>query len=177
MKKIVGYRPILILAIVWFISLNLQGQSEYMLKAGFIERFTRFIEWPVDSISSDTTRPFNILVLGKNPFGKSLETMFAKTKIKKRRVLVRYAAHLDTSGCYHMIFIGENMAREIHAILDYTGNKPIITLSETGGFGAKGVMINFFIDKNKTRFEVNQEALRRSGLKVSHLLMQSARII
>lgn len=156
----------------------LHGQtSEYILKAGFMERFTRFIEWPGDSIQSDTTKPFIILVIGKNPFGENLKYVFSKTRIKNRKVFIRNAEKLDSTGYYHMIFIGNTSSRELRSILKYAQYKPIITVSETEGYGSQGVLINFFIENNKIRFEINQEAFRKSGLKVSHLLLNSAKLI
>jgi hypothetical protein len=155
-----------------------QAQStEYLLKAGFMERFTRFIEWPSDSIQSDTTKPFIILILGKNPFGENLKYVFSKTRIKDRKVLINYASKLDTTSYCHMIYIGNTTTRELRSILNYTQNKPIITVSETEGYGSQGVLINFFIENNKIRFEINPEAFRKSGLRVSHLLLNTAKII
>lgn len=157
---------------------GLQGQSsEYILKAGFMERFTRFIEWPDDPIQGDTTRPFSILVLGKNPFHEDLEVFFSKTKVKSRNVLISYASKLDTTQTYHMIFIGSSVSRDLKSILKYLRNKPIITVSDTEGFGLQGVMINFYVENNKIRFEINQEAVKASRLKVSHLLWNIAKII
>lgn len=157
---------------------TLHGQStEYILKAGFIERFTRFIEWPSDSLQADTTKPFIILVLGKNPFGDNLQKFFTKTRIKGRKVVIRYAAKLDTNKYYHMIFICDNMSSELNFILNYAHDKPLITIGETEGFGSRGVLINFFLDNNKIRFEINQAAFRNTGLKVSHMLLNSAKII
>jgi len=156
--------------------LNAQS-SEYILKAGFMERFTRFIEWPGDSIQTDTTKPFIILVLGKNPFGENLKYVFSKTRIKERRVIIRYASGLDTNNYYHMIFISSTSSRELSSILKFTHNKPIITISETAGYGSRGVLINFFIETNKIRFEINQDAFRKSGLRVSYLLLNTAKII
>lgn len=156
----------------------LHGQStEYILKAGFIERFTRFIEWPSDSLQADTTKPFIILVLGKNPFGDGLEKFLSKTRIKDRKVVIRYASKLDTDKYYHMIFICDNMSREVNFILNYTHDKPLITIGETEGFGSKGVLINFFLENNKIRFEINQAAFRKTGLKISHMLLNSAKVI
>jgi hypothetical protein len=44
--------------------------DEYLLKAGFLERFTRFIEWPGETNIADNTKPFVISVIGENPFDK-----------------------------------------------------------------------------------------------------------
>ena len=43
--------------------------SEYTVKAVFLEGYTRFIEWP----ESGDAESFIICILGKSPFGETLE--------------------------------------------------------------------------------------------------------
>jgi len=156
----------------------LHGQtSEYLLKAGFMERFTRFIEWPGDSLMKDTSKPFNILILGENPFGDQLAELLKDVRIQGRRTVVSYQKTPDIQEYYHMVFIAGNMGKSLPYILNSLNTKPVITIGDTEGFGAEGVLINFFIEENKLRFEINQEAVRKSGLKVSHLLLKTAKIL
>jgi len=157
---------------------KLYGQSpEYMLKAGFMERFTRFINWPQDSLFQDSTKPFKILILGKNPFGNELEVILTKTRIKERKPEIYYLEEPDTSTYYHMIFISRNMEKELPGLLAYTKGKPIITVSDTKGFGKQGVLINFYVEENKVRFEINRETYEESGLIITHHLLGFARIL
>lgn len=151
--------------------------NEYLLKAGFLERFTRFIDWPEDSLQLNPALPFTILVMGKSPFNGELEDFFRQIRVKNRKVRIRYSATADTTRSAHLIYICSDMAKKLPGILRYTQGKPIITVGETRGFAEKGVLINFFLENNKIRFEINQSAFKRSGLKVSYLLMNSARVI
>jgi hypothetical protein len=59
---------------------------EYKVKAEFLERFTRFIEWPDDSLLGNPDKPFCICVTGKNPFGSYLQQMAGQVKIKGKPV-------------------------------------------------------------------------------------------
>lgn len=151
--------------------------EEYLLKAGFLERFTRFIDWPMDSLKEKSEKPFNILVLGENPFGDILNRFYENTNIKNRKVRIEYADEIDTNKAYHLIFISGSEKRRLNNILSYTQNKPILTVAETEGFGEKGVLINFYIEKNRIRFEINNSAFQESKLSVSHLLMNVATVI
>ncbi|MBZ0094323.1 MAG: YfiR family protein [Sulfuricella sp.] len=38
-------------------------------------------------------------------------------------------------------------------------------------------MVNFYLEQNKVRFEINNEAAGRAGLKVSSQLLKLARIV
>ncbi|MCD4695436.1 MAG: YfiR family protein, partial [Bacteroidales bacterium] len=60
--------------------------EEYTIKAVFMERFTRFTEWPAESAINDTTKPFVISVIGKNPFGNLLEETYSSQKILNKNV-------------------------------------------------------------------------------------------
>lgn len=151
--------------------------SEYLLKAGFLERFTRFIDWPEDSLQINPALPFTLLVMGKSPFRGELEDFFSQIRVKNRKVKILYSARPDTTRPAHLIYICPDMVKNLPGILKYTRGKPIITVGETPGFAEKGVLINFFLENNKIRFEINQSAFKRSGLQVSYLLLNSARVI
>ncbi|MCP4111057.1 MAG: YfiR family protein [Desulfobacteraceae bacterium] len=59
--------------------------SDEVLKAAWLERFSRFVEWPEESGINDVSKPFVITVIGKNPFGKVLNQLYSTRKIKKWR--------------------------------------------------------------------------------------------
>ena len=62
---------------------SLQAQvSEYEYKAAFMERFTRFIEWP----GLGESEVFKIAVIGESPFNSSLDELFNGTIIKNKKV-------------------------------------------------------------------------------------------
>jgi hypothetical protein len=62
-------------------------------------------------------------------------------------------------------------------ILSCTGNKPILTVSDTKGFAEKGVLINFYMMGDKIKFEINEKAVHESGLVMSYRLLNLARIV
>jgi hypothetical protein len=53
----------------------------------------------------------------------------------------------------------------------------ILTVSECDGFAQKGGVINFYPDGTRVRFEINPEAARRAGLKISSQLMSLGKIV
>ena len=55
------------------------------VKAVYLEKLTRFIEWPKSSGMSDTSTPFVVAVIGENPFGSILEKAYAKQKVKNKK--------------------------------------------------------------------------------------------
>ena len=163
-----------------FLSIGLHSvcqSDEYLMKAGFIEKFTRFIQWPNDSVQADTINPFIITVLGENTFDGTLNEFYSDTKIKKRNVVINYISNIDELGHSHILFISGSSKNNLEQILNIANQHAILTISETKGFAKKGVLINFYLEQNKIRFEINQKAFKDSGLKVSHMLLKIAKIV
>jgi hypothetical protein len=50
-------------------------------------------------------------------------------------------------------------------------------VSATPDFGSAGVHINFYLEDEKPKFEINERSMVAAGLKASYLLMQNIRII
>ncbi len=171
-SQIIIYFVLLLLPICAFAQ-----TSEYTIKAAFLERFTRFIEWPEESAVSDTTESFVLGVIGENPFGSILEQLYATQKIKNKEVEIQSLSNQDEiSGC-HLLFISKSKEKELSKILSLTKNKPILTISDANGFAENGVLINLYLAENKIRFEINETAVKVSGLSISYLLLNAAKIV
>jgi len=152
-------------------------EAEYQIKAVFLEQFTRFIEWPDSSGESNITTPFVIKVLGKNPFGNILEQTYAKKKINNKTVEIQYISNpAEITDC-HILFISSSLKSVLPEILCYTLNKPILTVGDTEGFAQQDVIINFYLSDNKVKFEINQKAAQDSGLTISYILFNIAKIV
>jgi uncharacterized protein DUF4154 len=153
---------------------SLQAQvSEYEYKAAFIERFTRFIEWP-DSITNDT---FNIVIIGKTPLQPTINDLFTNTKIKERDVKLTYSKDTNFIINANIVFISGSERKRIKEILAITNKYPILTISDSKGYSAKGVHINMYTDDNYIRYEINKESIENSNLIVKSLLLASAKIV
>jgi nitrogen regulatory protein PII len=150
---------------------------EYLLKAGYIEKFTHFVEWPGISKTQDPTIAFSIAVIGENKFGSAIEKIFSNVKIGNKKVRIIYISSVDEIKDCNILIISESKRNELDEILNYTAGKPILTIGETSGYGKRGVVINMFIESNHIRYEINRTALDKSGLKISSLLLSSAIIV
>ncbi len=168
---------IILIFLSLFVSTLTAQISEYRVKAVFLERFTRFTEWPGESAINDTTKPFVISVIGKNPFGNLLEETYSSQKILNKNIEIRYISKIDQIEETNILFISKSKQKELSKILSYTKDKPILTVGDTKGFAKKGVMINFYLSSGKLRFEINETAVKESGLSMSYLLLQVALIV
>jgi hypothetical protein len=150
--------------------------SEYQVKAAFLYNFAKFVEWPAQTFPADDS-PVVIGILGKNPFGEDLERTVRDKSINGRPLAVRSLASLDDPVLKHcqIIFIHPAEKGRLGEILARLKGTPALTVSETEGFTQSGGMINFVMEGRKVRFEINDAAAARAGLKISSKLLSLAR--
>lgn len=152
-------------------------EPEYKVKAEFIERFTRFIDWPADSNVVSSSTPFVICVIGDNPFGNYLQELAKTRKIKNRTIEVQIVTDFQRVKDCDLLFISRSEKDRLHEILAQTEGKPILTIGDTVGYAKDGVLINFYQEETNIRFEVNADAIQKSNLKFNARLLKLARIV
>ena len=169
--------PFLLLAVLSLPEPSFAQWDEYTVKAAFLERFTRFVEWPEESAIADTAQPFVIGVIGDNPFGPTLERLYTQQDIKSKNVSIRYITSVDEIAECHMLFISRSSAQMLPDILAFTRDRAILTVGDTNGFAENGVHINFYLLEDKVHFEINETEIEASLLSMSYLLLRVARIV
>jgi YfiR/HmsC-like len=151
--------------------------TEYEIKTAMMEKYSCFVEWPEETAIDDTTKPFIVTIIGKNPFGQILDSYYENRTIKDKKVIIILISSIDNIKDCHMLFICGSEKKILTKILEYTKDKPILTISDSQGFAHKGVHINMYNSGNKIRFEINQTAAKESGLYISYLLLNLAKIV
>jgi hypothetical protein len=175
-----GYYKFLIALFVPVLVLPMtaSGQAgEYSVKAAFLERFTRFIEWPDESDLADTTKPFIIGIMDTTALTTSVIAFYSKETIRNKPVLVRPIKELSNIDGCHVLLVSETEQLRLTQIVATLKGKPILTVGDSPGYAGQGVLINFTIEDNKVLFEVNESAFEESVLSLSHLLRRVAKIV
>jgi hypothetical protein len=150
---------------------------EYQLKALFLYNFASYIEWPADAFASPKA-PFDIGILGPSSIDDTLNAIAAKKTIAGRKIVVSQFATVDQIGKCQVLFIPRTipMKEQLLAIEKLKGH-PVLVVGESAKFAASGGTVNFYIEANKVRFEINVAVVRQQQLKVSSKLLAMARII
>ena len=152
---------------------------EYLIKAGFIYNFAKFVEWPSTAFA-DADSPIVIGVLGNDPFGPMIDRIVEDKKIGNRGFIVKrfkWGKDLrDLRDC-KILFISASEKAHIDDVLQMVKGQPILTVGETPGFAERGGMIRFVLEDNRVRFEVNVDAARQAELNISSRLLTLARIV
>jgi hypothetical protein len=148
---------------------------EYGLKAAYLYKFGKYVRWP-----ADTADPFVIGVLGRDPFGATLREVERVGTVGGKRIVVhRFSSMVQYKPC-QILFVsriaaagheGETAEDRLNAALAKTQGTPVLLVSDTQGFARKGVVINFLVQANLIRMEINQDAAQRAGLAIAAPLL------
>jgi hypothetical protein len=148
-----------------------RGPTEYQVKAAYLYNFGKFVQWPAAVAPAGD---FSICVLGEDPFGATLDTTIADESINGKKVVVkRIAKPQDALNC-HILFISPTEEGRLKEILATLGKTGVLTVSDISQFTRRGGMIQFLVDANRVRFEVNLTAAERNGLALSSQLLKVA---
>lgn len=146
---------------------------EYQVKAAFIDNFIKFIDWPEGALADST---INISILGDTPLAEALKSI-EDVQVKGRRLSIRTIKTVQDLGASHIVFVASSETNRIEEVLGALKKRNVLTIGEVGGFCRKGGMINFTLDENKVRFEINVDSARDAGLNISSKLLKLARIV
>jgi hypothetical protein len=159
--------------------LDASGSSEYLIKAGFIYNFAKLVEWPSTAFPQPDS-PIVIGILGDDPFGGTLDRIVTDKKINGRGFAVKrlkWGRDLkDLKDC-NILFVSSSEKEHLDSVVDAMKWLPILTIGDAPGFARRGGIINFTLEDNKVRFEVNVEAAKHADLTISSRLLTLARIV
>ena len=152
-----------------------ESDIENKVKAVFIEKFTRFIDWP--DAERDSRKNFIIGITGPTTVSRYLQEITKKRTIKNMPVLIMDLNESSRLTECHVIFIAASSRLSVGRVLAVTSNRPILTIGESKGLADRGVLINFFQAESTTRFEINMPAVKKSRLRFSSRLLRIGKII
>ncbi|HEY1464170.1 MAG TPA: YfiR family protein [Terriglobales bacterium] len=169
---------IVVLATVWMIAVpGMQAQSskvsDYDVKAAYLFNFGRFVEWPADA-ATDKRSAFTFCILGPDPFGPNLDRLLAGETISGKSLAVKRISNAqDSAGC-QILFMSKEEEGRLSKIMETLNKESVLTVSDIPEFSKHGGMIQFVVEENRVRFEVNLDATQRAGLTLSSDLLKVA---
>jgi hypothetical protein len=156
---------------------NMQGQhakpTEYEVKATYLYNFSRFVEWPAQGLPVQSDA-FAICVLGENPFGPALNATVAQETIAGKSVVAKQISTPQDAVNCRVLFISSSEAKRLKEILTSLGTASVLTVSDLPKFTQSGGMVQFVLEGDRVRFEVNSATAERAGLTLSSELLKVA---
>jgi len=150
-----------------------QVAEEYHVKGAFLLNFAKFVEWPDQAFKSPGD-PIMICILGQNPFGSGFDKAAKEIVVGNRQLGVRQLSDPQQSGQCQMVFVSASERKLSRALLQSTQGESVLTVGESEGFTSGGGIIDFKLDGEKVRIEINTAAADRAKLRISAKLLSLA---
>ena len=173
-RSAVGMAALAILAMARLLhgAQEVDAPREYEVKAAFLLNFTRFVEWPGLVDTGDA--PFSICILGDDPFGPVLDRIVEGESVNGRRLAIRRIGRPHLNSCQVVFFAGHE--KDTAKIL--AGLSPgVLTIGDGAAFLREGGMIAFVLENRRVRFDINQSAAAKAGIRISSKLLSVARSV
>jgi hypothetical protein len=143
-----------------------QDSLEYAVKATYLYKFAPFVEWPERAFDTPAS-PYVVCVAGDDPFGPILDRATAGQSFGERPVMVRRTAiSAPDAGC-HTLYTASPEA------LAAVRGRPVLTVTDAARGDAKGI-VNFVLQNNRVRFEIDLRQAADNGLPISSKLLTLA---
>ena len=146
------------------------------VKAAYLYNFAKFVEWPPES-ATPNSNALAVCVLDDEAFAEVVEqTVRGKTANGRPFVVRRNPEPQQIRSC-HILFIGAVERKRWGRLVEAVAGSGVLTVSDTDRFTHIRGIINFIVEGNRIQFEVNVDAVARSGLRISSRLLQVARVV
>jgi hypothetical protein len=159
-------------------ALRLSGQAieEYQFKAAFLFNLAKFVEWPPQAFQTPSD-PIVSCLAGESPLGAALQRGAADNSIGARKLVVKPVSDpRQLAGC-HILFVSSSLHKRWHALVDATRGTGILTVGETDDFATGGGIVNFRLEGERIRVQINVAAAEREHLRISSRLLSLPQIV
>lgn len=152
------------------------GSSEYLIKAGFIYNFAKMTEWPAPAFPQPAS-PIVIGVLGTDPFQGMLDDVLRGKQVNGREFVVKHLKWGDDLRSCNILFVSSSERTHFDELFRLIKGLPILTIGDTPGFADRGGIINFVLEDDKVRFEIDVNAANQVNISISSRLLALAKIV
>ncbi len=134
----------------------------------------KYIEWPKEYNSGEIT----INILGDNQaIYDELTKMSRVKKISNQSFSVYKIDSPGNVGNPHILYIPEDSTDQLSQALENLDGKSTLIITEAPGLARKGAAINFIVQGNRQKYELNKSNLESRDLKVASVLEQLAVLV
>jgi len=150
--------------------------TEVRLFSALLYKFTHFAEWPPGMMAAEPDA-LSICVIARDELAEVLEQDVRGRKSHDRVIEVRRLGSLTEAGTCHVLFVGWSTPSQIENVIGLMGQLPTLVVGATEGFAHAGGMINLERRGSRMAFEINRDAVDRSGIQLSSQLLKLADLV
>ena len=147
-------------------------ETNARIKSIYIYNFTKYIDWP-ENYKEGT---FVIGFIGTNSalFGE-LSKMASSKKVGNQAIEIKNVSSLDDNSKFNIIFILSDNSGQLTEVITKTKGKSTLIVTEKPGLAEKGSAINFIVEDNKQKIELNKANIEKYKLKVASTLVSMSK--
>jgi hypothetical protein len=143
------------------------------VKSSYIMAFTKNIEWP----GSYKEGSFVIGVLGTSTLVEELNKMAATKKVGLQNIEIKtFNSASNVSKC-HLLYVSPEMSTSLKDVLGKIKGQSTLVVTEKSGMTKQGAAINFVVQDNKLKFELNKSNAQKYNLAVGSSLLPFAILV
>jgi YfiR/HmsC-like len=172
MSKTRFFKSIFILMMVWS---NARCQSiDYSVHANIVYHITKYIEWPENKRTGD----FVIGIIGDSPLFDHLKSLSINKSVNGQKIIIKNisASSNDVLKC-QILFISEEENHSVKRIAANSEGMPVLIITESEGLALKGSCINFIIEDDHLKLEINKKNIESKNIKIASELMSLGKLV
>ena len=138
---VITFIAILCLSLCTTVTLSADDKAplEYAVKAAFLYNFTKFVEWPEDTLKNQDS--LEICIFGSNPFENNLESTICGKTAHGKQIKIIYTSKISEILSSQILFINSESKKLTEEVLSAVDDLPILTVSDHSKFASNGGMI------------------------------------
>lgn len=151
--------------------------SEAEIKAAFLCKFGNYVEWPAGAVAASAAEPvpFGIAIAGNEAETGVLQRVAAATNVGGRPIRVRRLLAGEAPQDERIVYVTRSQAARAAELAATAVERGMLLVTDAAEAGIHGSMVNFVIEDNKVRFDVDLAEAATARLKVSGRLLSVAR--
>jgi len=138
-----------------------------VVKALYIYTFATLIDWPADYRKGN----FVIGVYGtQDAVYNELNKKYSGKAIGKQEILVKRFNSSSEINKAHILYVTEDKSSQMTSLSSQFKSKSTLLVTEKEGYLNKGAVINFVVEGNKQKYEINKKNAKKHGLTIADKL-------
>ncbi len=143
------------------------GPPDIAVEATYLYKLAPFVTWP----NGDSAGPFNICVVGDDPFGPLLDRAVAGQALGARAIQVVRVDTVGPKSDCAIAYLGGSRGESVAEALRAVRGAPILTVTDEGD--PPGI-ISFTVAEGHVRFRIDQVQAQENSLAISSKLLSLA---
>lgn len=141
---------------------------EQSVKAAFLTKFPRYVEWPPNALPAGV--PVELCIVGNDPFGTIVDQA---ARSDPAPMVVRRVERVQQARNCRVAFLAGTRQQSTAEMLTALQDLPVLTVTDARVGSAQG-MIHFAVRQGRVGFHINNALAARSRLAISSRLLRLA---